>query len=444
MAIPAGTRRQLVAFAVITVVAVSTVCVRYLELPRLLGFGQFTVSVELEKADGLHAATMVNYRGVPVGRIEKVDLTRDGARAILRIDDDARVPADTRVEVHSTSAAGEQYLDLVPRADRPPYLADGAVIRSADVTPLPSTDQLLSGVGRLARSVSAGDTNAVLDELSLGFGGSVASWRRLIDSIATISADAERDLGAITTFLDQAEPFLRTQQAIMPDLQSSFADLDPATQTLAQSAGELRELLVNGPPALAEFTGLLSGLQPDVAAILRDLTSTGQVVKTYLPGVEQILVLYPATAAALQGATGPQGGADPSSVHLAFRPNVNQPPSCLSGFLPLKDQRDFRDERVRTSVFPDLYCHAPASDVRDVRGARNTPCFNVPGRRAASVEQCLGREIGTISDPLPPSQRTLGSYSLRTGRALDDNGRTFLLGSSGGTSIETLQELFTG
>lgn len=444
MALTRGTRRQLVVFAVITVLAVTTVSLRYLELPKLLGFGQDTVTVNLPNADGLHRSSLVKYRGVEIGRVSSVDLTMTGARATLKIDADSAVPADARVEIHSTSAAGEQYLDLVPTSDRAPYLEDGTIIPSDRVTPLPSSDAFLESVTRLARSAGSTDTNVVLDELMVALGGKAETWRSLIESIATISGDSRANLSAITTLLDQAGPFLGTQLKALPDLTQASKDLNPVTATLAQSTGELQRILADGGPALHEFASLLSDLQPDVAVILRDLTSTGQVVKTYLPGLEQILVLYPAAVAGMQAATGAGGGADPASVHLAFRPNINRPQSCLKGFIPLTQQRDFRDETHRTSIIPDLYCKEAADDPRDVRGARNSPCFNVPGRRAASVEQCLGREIGEVDDPLPPRLRKLGNYSLRTGRAVDADGMTFLLGRTRATSSMTLQELFTG
>jgi phospholipid/cholesterol/gamma-HCH transport system substrate-binding protein len=37
---------------------------------------------------------------------------------------------------------------------------------------------------------------------------------------------------------------------------------------------------------------------------------------------------------------------------------------------------------------PLYYCTAPRNDARAVRGARNIPCPNDPGRREATPEQC--------------------------------------------------------
>jgi phospholipid/cholesterol/gamma-HCH transport system substrate-binding protein len=66
----------------------------------------------------------------------------------------------------------------------------------------------------------------------------------------------------------------------------------------------------------------------------------------------------------------------------------------------------------------DLYCKAVPSDPRVVRGARNTPCLNAPGRRGASPSDCLGVQPDV---PTP--------YDNATGRFISPNGGLYLLGA---------------
>ena len=57
----------------------------------------------------------VTYRGTEVGRVKSVHLTDTGVEAVLSLDPTSKIPADLDAEVHSQSAVGEQYVELLPR-----------------------------------------------------------------------------------------------------------------------------------------------------------------------------------------------------------------------------------------------------------------------------------------------------------------------------------------
>ena len=67
---------------------------------------------------------------------------------------------------------------------------------------------------------------------------------------------------------------------------------------------------------------------------------------------------------------------------------INQPPPCLTGFLPASEWRSPAD----TSLAPlpsGTYCKIPQDYQGNVvRGARNYPCVDVPGKRAATPREC--------------------------------------------------------
>lgn len=425
-------RIQLWVFAIIGALAVSVVAFRYLELPRVIGLGQTEVTLKAHNATGIHERVVVSMRGVTVGRVTDVRLTSDGASATLRLDDEANVPRGASAAVHSASAVGEQYIDLLPRDSGPPYLTDGDVIPADRVTPLLSTEEMVSNLTNLARSVDGRDVDTVLTELTAAFGGTRSDWHTLINASRDLVEAAQQDLPATSKLITELEQALGTQHDIAPDAALAVERLDRVSGTVVQGRQDLSGLLEAGAPLAEELGALISESSGDLALILHDMVSVGEVVKTYLPGVEQILVLYPPTIAALQAATSPIGGAGDGEVHLELRPTVEQPPTCFKGFLPIKNQRSFHDLKQRPDIPDDLYCRVPHDDPRAVRGARNSPCMNVPGRRAASVEQCLGHRIGTIREPLS-KPRKIATYDPASGRALtDSNSKLFLSGVGAG------------
>ena len=125
----------------------------YMQVPTLLGIGKMTVTVELPAAGGLYRFSNVTYRGVEVGKVTSVELTDNGAKAVLRLNTSPKIPADLQADVRSISAVGEQYVDLRPRTDSPPYLHDGSVIAMRNTTIPQPVGPMLDQVSALINSI---------------------------------------------------------------------------------------------------------------------------------------------------------------------------------------------------------------------------------------------------------------------------------------------------
>ncbi|MFD2473568.1 MCE family protein [Amycolatopsis silviterrae] len=426
---------QLAVFAVLTLFGISTVAVNYLNLPQLLGFGQYHLTAEFTDASGLYPGGLVTLRGVQVGRISGLDLGKgEVARVDLAIDDNVRIPADLTAEAHSTSAAGENYVDLLPRRDGEPWLQAGSVLGTDRTKNLPSAGTMLDSLSSLANSLPRDKIRTVMREVTTAFNGSAADLRQLLDSAQLLLHDATANVGPTKELLNAVGPFMQTQQDNADAVRTFTTNLGSFTDQLRLSDADLRRVLEHGAPAADAVNGLVGEISPEIPMLLHDLASTGQTLKVYLPGLEQVLVLYPAVTAALQTAVSPVGGADPGTAHLALRPNVGDPPNCYDGFLPREQERDFTAVDVRSQIPSNLYCKVPHSDPRNVRGARNTPCLNAPGRRAASVEECLGGEPGTEPSPVLGGDSLLAKalgYDLSSGRVLSPDGKLYLLSGAG-------------
>ena len=101
--------------------------------PSLVGIGRYTLTAELPASGGLYETANVTYRGITIGKVTDVEPTRSGAKATMSIDSRYKIPIDAVADVHSVSAVGEQYLDLVSNGDPGKYLADGATITKGTV-----------------------------------------------------------------------------------------------------------------------------------------------------------------------------------------------------------------------------------------------------------------------------------------------------------------------
>ncbi|MDN5758735.1 MAG: MlaD family protein, partial [Tomitella sp.] len=77
---------QLIAFALIAVLGIVYVGANYARLDNLIGFGRYTVHMNLKESGGIFPNAEVSYRGVPVGRVGEMRLTQEGLQVDLELD----------------------------------------------------------------------------------------------------------------------------------------------------------------------------------------------------------------------------------------------------------------------------------------------------------------------------------------------------------------------
>ncbi len=401
-------RIQLAIFAIVGTIGVIAMVLFYVQAPTLLGIGRMTVTLELPAAGGLYRFSNVTYRGVQVGKVTGVRLTDRGAEAKLSLGTSPKIPGPPNLQavVRSVSAVGEQYVDLRPRTDSPPYLHDGSNIVVGDKDLPQAVGPMLDQVSALVNSIPKDKLSQLLDESFQAFNGSGYDLGSLSDSSARIASDANAVVDRTRALIEDSGPFLESQAQTTDSIRTWARSLAGISDVLVNDDSRVRTLLQNGPEAANETSRLLEQLKPTLPVLLANLTTVGQIAVTYHPGLEQLLVLLPPLVAVEQTANGTnwQNGL----AHGDFALTVDDPPICTVGFLPQSQWRSPDDERDIDT--PDgLYCKLPQDSPLSVRGARNYPCMDKPGKRAPTVEICKSDKPYM---PLAMRQHTLGPSPL--------------------------------
>ncbi|MGH8971114.1 MAG: MCE family protein, partial [Actinomycetes bacterium] len=413
-----STKLQLVAFLLLTVIGVSYVSARYVGLgDKLLG-NSFVVTADLAESGGIFENAEVTYRGVSVGRVDRLRLAEDGVHVDLRLEEGTEVPADTVAVVENRSAVGEQYVDLQPRSDGGPLLADGSKIKTEDTdTPLP-TETLLLNLDRLVRSVDQEDLAIVIDELGKAFAGTGRDLQRLIDSGDALTAGAIKALPETKRLIDDGQTVLATQRESGSAIKSFAADLADFSDTLRTSDGDLRKILDNGVVASQELDRLFTDNKASIAALLANLLTTGQVTVARLDGVEQALVTYPLNVA---GGYTVVPGDGTSHFGLVLH---SDPHPCTDGYLPTSKWR-LPSETSDIPAYTQARCDPPDRET-NVRGAQNGPR---PG--SGSAKAVPGGANADTADAAVSSPYLTG-YDPTSGLAKGPDGQPLLLGTRGG------------
>ncbi len=396
MRLKRGIKIQLMVFAVIAVFAITFMFFGYMRIPAaFFGVGHYTVTVELPQAGGLYKEGNVTYRGVSVGRVVDVHLTDTGAAAVLSLKSGIDIPADLDAEVHSVSAVGEQYVALLPRERNAPSLKDGDVIPVSRTSIPPNINSLLASANRGLQAIPRDDLKTVVDESYAAVGGLGPDLSRLLNSTITLSKGARENLDSITTLIDKSKPLMESQIDSSDSIQAWASNVSAVTTQLKDRDESVAGLLTKGSQSTDEVRKLLDRVQPTLPVLLANLVSVGEVAVTYRDNIETLLVAVPQAVANVQGILVANAGTkqDYVGAYLSFNLNLNAPPPCTTGFLPVQQQRAPSFQDAPDIPEGNFYCRIPQdSQLTAVRGARNLPCVTRPGKRAATVKLCESDE----------------------------------------------------
>ncbi|MFI5511300.1 MCE family protein [Mycobacterium sp. NPDC051804] len=379
-------RNQLIIFTVASIIGVAVMLFAYMQVPTLLNVGRLTVTLELPASGGLYRFSNVTYRGVQIGEVKSVSLTENGAEAVMSLDTSPKIPADLEANVLSVSAIGEQYVDLRPRTDSGPYLEDGSRITASNTTIPQQVGPMLDQISNLVNSVPGDRISDLLDETFKAFNGAGPDFSSLIDSGAKLSEQLNTVSDETRGLIDDSGPLLDSQAETADAIRTWARSLEGISAQLVQNDPQIRTLLENGPGFAQEVSGLLNDIKPTLPVLLANLTTIGQILVTYNPSLEQLLVTFPNTLSAQQ-AFG-LGKNNPTGLAISdFALTISDPIPCTVGFLPPSQWRSPADTTVIDTP-DDLYCKLPQDSPIGVRGARNYPCMAHPGKRAPTVELC--------------------------------------------------------
>jgi hypothetical protein len=265
---------------------------------------------------------------------------------------------------------------------------------------------MLDQLSAMVDTIPSDKLTQLLDESYQAFNGTGYAFGSLLDSASTITTDATTISDQTRALIDDAGPFLDAQQQTADATRTWAASLAGITGQLADNDPHVRSILQNGPGFAQETSMLLNQLKPTLPVLLANLTTIGQIGVTYNASLEQILVLLPPYVSQIQtyaptnNPTGLPNG--------EFSLGLGDPPSCTVGFLPPSSWRSPTD--TTTIDTPDnIYCKLPQDSPIAVRGARNYPCQEHPGKRAPTVELC---NDPAGFQPLAQRQHALGPYPL--------------------------------
>lgn len=120
--------------------------------------------MQVADVNNLLVGSNVLLRGVPVGKVDRIDTSLSNATIHFFIDNQFKVSADSMVRLENLSALGESYIELEPQKSGGPTFHDGQLIGSESVIAPRSISQLGVSVVRVLNQLDPSQLENVVNE----------------------------------------------------------------------------------------------------------------------------------------------------------------------------------------------------------------------------------------------------------------------------------------
>ncbi len=369
-----GVKVRLIAFVVLSAVGIVYVAASYLGLvDKALGRGVH-IHATLPTSGGLFVGSEVTYRGLKVGKVDGMHVTKSGLKLDLNLKQGTEIPTSSPMFVHDLSAVGEQYLDFEPKSKAGPFARNGDTIAGSQASLPESEEDLLVTLNAFVSSVNKKDLTTVVAELGKTFHNTAVPLRTMVDSGSTFVQAARENQQQTISLFDTGKTVLQTQQSNSENIKSFARDLANLTGTLKNRDADLRTILEGGGSTAREVDDLLKGLEPTLPIFIGNLVTVNQVVAVRLGALEQLLVTFPRLISS--GFTGTPGD---GYGHINLQTDNSVPP-CTKGYKPPNQWRPGTD-LTDSAIYPAKCLSGPPFNMR---GNKYAPTFGSAGSNGKS------------------------------------------------------------
>ncbi|MFA6147438.1 MAG: MlaD family protein [bacterium] len=210
----------------------------------------YRLTVDFDSAAGLEPKSDVKMAGVPIGKVEEINLVGNHARLVLRIQQGIRIPIDSVATIQTQGLLGEKYVEILPGKDTQRNLPSGGQVANT-MTPT-NLDEVVRKLATIAD-----DVKKFTESLSGTFGGEEGK-----KALGDILRDVRATTAALRTVVTGNEERF---QRILANVDRLSADLSDISATNKQ---DVRTAIAN----LRAFSDTLKSETPGLVRKLEDMS----------------------------------------------------------------------------------------------------------------------------------------------------------------------------
>ena len=255
------------------------------------GIGEkgYKLTVDFESASGLEPKANVKMAGVPVGKVEEIQLVGNRARLVLRIVEGVRIPIDSVASIQTQGLLGEKYVEMLPGKQTEQVLPPGG--RVANTLPPLNLDEIVRKL-----SLIADDVKRFTETLSGTIGTEdgkkaiaeiIRNVREASAVLRNVSTGNEERLNRILANIDTLSADLKDiSSSNKEDLRAAIANLRAFSQTLKeQTPGLAKKLEAMGD----QVSGVIGENRENIKESISNLKSASAKLDNTLASAEKVL-----------------------------------------------------------------------------------------------------------------------------------------------------------
>lgn len=208
---------------------------------KMGGIGEkgYNLVVSFDSAAGLEPKANVKMAGVPVGKVEEIELEGTRARLVLRIRDGVHIPVDSVVSIQTQGLLGEKYVEIYPGKETEKMLPPGG--RVTNTLAPANLDEIMRKVSQISEDVKnfTGTLSATLgtEEGKKALSDIVRNIRETSEVLRTVVAGNEERLNRILANIDTlSEDMKEISSTNKEDLRVMISNLRSFSETLKTEA----------------------------------------------------------------------------------------------------------------------------------------------------------------------------------------------------------------
>lgn len=274
------------------------------------------VRVVVEAGDvgnALRPGSEVKYLGVPVGTVDDIRPTADGATLVLAIEDErARtIPRAAVVRMVPETLFGERYVSIVQDGGDETGLRDGDVLVQDASDEALAIEHVFDSLMPVLTAVKPAELNAALSELAaalrgqgLALGDAMGEWGDYLERL-------NPKVPALTRGLGRLAEVAETYAVAAPDLLAALDDLSVVSRAVVERRAELEDLFGTVTGASDTTTGWLGPQVDTIVGLSEESRAVLEVLAHYAPSFpclgKALTTLIPRTDAVLGAGTDEPG-----------------------------------------------------------------------------------------------------------------------------------------
>ncbi|MEV0249128.1 MCE family protein [Nocardia sp. NPDC050712] len=264
-------------------------------LPGGANIGKHPMRLHIEFDDVLDLVpqSAVKIEGVPVGRVEAIDLGPSGWTADVRVvvNDSVDLPANARAEVRQSNLLGEKFIELsIPADPVPARLASGAVIPVANTRAAVEIEQVLGALSLLLNGGGIAQLAPIVSELNKALSGREDRVRSLLEEAETLIGGLNEQVEDITRAIDGLAVLSSRVGAQTGEIDKILAELPEGVRILEEQRPQLIALLAQLDRVGQAGFDVLNTSKDN---LIRDLTALRPTLQELGAGAPDLVTAFP-------------------------------------------------------------------------------------------------------------------------------------------------------